>query len=64
MSKELIEELSRYKKRHKITWAQLADKIGTTRLNLYRWRQANDVKGMGQKIVSEFLNQEKKSGSF
>jgi len=60
MSKELIEALVKYKREHSISWNELAERMGTTRLNLYRWRQAKNVIGMGEKVVSDFLAKEKK----
>jgi hypothetical protein len=64
MSKELVEALAKYKDRHNISWNELAERIGTTRLNLYRWRQARNIKGMGETVVRDFLSREKHSGRF
>lgn len=62
MSKELIEALKHYKDKNNMTWPQLAERMGTTRMNLYRWREASNVKGIGEKIVREFLEKEKQAG--
>jgi len=64
MNKKTLQNLERYRKKHKLSDTTLAEKLKVYRNYPLRWRKAGRIIGVYERIVEGFLNKENEKEKF